>query len=210
MLVAIRFLQGRSAEIRPVIEGFADTMPRDGQVLAARALVLAELGEVATARRAVRVQTAELVDDPRDDFWLNALESLGTACSILADRPSAARLYEAGLPYARRVNSTRAVICFGSVSRVLGLLATTLGRLDEAVDLFDAAITLDRRIGATAFVLLDEVSLAAALAARRSQGDLQRAVSLLNDAEPHAEKLGMGAVTSRARAVRGRLTSGTK
>jgi tetratricopeptide (TPR) repeat protein len=82
--------------------------------------------------------------------WLGAVTDLSVVAAEVGGRASAARLYEALLPYQGRLviwGGANAVN--GPASHYLGLLAARLGRTDDAVTHFEDAIGLAERIGAS-------------------------------------------------------------
>ena len=124
--------------------------------------------------------------------WVGSMAILAFVASRTGDERAAAQLREALLPYAGRLavlggaNTT-----IGPVSHFLGLLATTLGALDEAVDELQDAIRLEEEIGALPFLARGLADLAAALGARGRPGDPEAAHAHRARARSIAESLGM-------------------
>jgi predicted ATPase/DNA-binding SARP family transcriptional activator len=116
---------------------------------------------------------------------------LAEVCSCLDDSTHASRLYELLLPHARRNAVSHPVCAFGSVSRYLGLLASTLGRSGDAERHFEAALELNERMGARPWVAHTDHDYARALLARGADGDETKAVELLGAALATARELGM-------------------
>jgi DNA-binding SARP family transcriptional activator len=116
---------------------------------------------------------------------------LAEVCASLDDATHASRLYELLLPHARRNAVSHPVCAFGSVSRYLGLLASTLGRLGDADNHFEVALEMNAHIGALPWVAHTEHDYARALVARGAEGDETKAVELLGDALAIARELGM-------------------
>ena len=85
---------------------------------------------------------------PFDQEWLFGISLLAEASALLGDSGSAARLYPLLLPWAALNAADLAEGFRGSVSRYLGLLASTLERPDEAKDWLEAAITVNKRLSA--------------------------------------------------------------
>ena len=73
---------------------------------------------------------------------------MAETASSLGDPKGAAVLYGLLLPYADRVATSYPEISIGSVSYYLGILATTLGRADDAEHHFQAALQRNDQIGA--------------------------------------------------------------
>src|SRR5262249_51089802 len=116
---------------------------------------------------------------------------LAEVCSSLDDSTHASRLYELLLPHARRNAVSHPVCAFGSVSRYLRLLASTLGRFEDAKRHFEAALEMNERMGARPWVAHTEHDYARVLLTRRAQDDETEAVKLLGDALATARELGM-------------------
>jgi hypothetical protein len=77
---------------------------------------------------------------------------LADVCCTLGDEPRAAQLYDLLLPYATRTVVTgRAVVCAGSASHSLGILARLASRPAEAERHFKDALTMNTRLGARTF-----------------------------------------------------------
>jgi hypothetical protein len=107
-------------------------------------------------------------------------------------------LYDALRPYdGRLVVWAGAVATSGPVSHSLGLLATRLGRLDDAVNHLQAAVALQERIGALPGLAHSLAALADALQARGDPGDAESASGQRRQARLIAERLGMSALLER-------------
>jgi tetratricopeptide (TPR) repeat protein len=92
-----------------------------------------------------------------------------------------------------------ASITIGSASRHLGQLATTLGRLDEAADHFEAALEMNGRTGARPWLGLTATDYARMLRARGAGGDRERADELTAHALELASQHGLAIVEQHAR-----------
>jgi tetratricopeptide (TPR) repeat protein len=126
---------------------------------------------------------------------------LAEACSSLDDPTHASRLYELLLPHAHRNAVSHPVCAFGSVSRYLGLLATTLGRFGDADRHFQAALEMNTQIGTPPWVAHTEHDYARALLARGTEADEAKAVQLLGAALATAQELGMEPLTGTVSAL---------
>jgi hypothetical protein len=82
------------------------------------------------------------------------------------------------------------VVC-GAVTHYLGLLATTLGRFDEAEARFTAAAAAHRRMGAVIWLSRTRLEWARMLLAREAPGDRARASELLQEVLATAEQFGL-------------------
>jgi DNA-binding SARP family transcriptional activator len=124
-------------------------------------------------------------------------------CSSLDDPIHASRLYELLLPHARRNAVSHPVCAFGSVSRYLGLLASTLGRFGDAERHFEAALEMNERMGARPWVAHTEHDYARVLLAHGAEGDETKAVELLGAALATARELGMEPLADTVSALLG-------
>ncbi len=114
------------------------------------------------------------------------------ASTFVADIPRATQLYELLRPYADRFTVVdRAQETYGSISRSLGLLATLLGRCDEAEVHFEAALDHHQRLASPPFVALTQAGYAQMLGARGGSGDEERADELDRKAHATANEFGM-------------------
>jgi tetratricopeptide (TPR) repeat protein len=124
--------------------------------------------------------------------WLGAIADLAVAAAAIGNAPAAAQLYQALVPYRDRLvvwGGANSVT--GPVSYYLGLLATELGELDDAVGHFEQAIAFAQGIGALPGLAHSLVGCADALIARCDEGDAQRGLDYRHHARSIAERLGM-------------------
>jgi tetratricopeptide (TPR) repeat protein len=160
--------------------------------------LLQQAGHDAEAR-AVYEQLAEngFAALPRDNEWLFALSLVSPVCAGFADKERALILYELQLPFADRHAVGFAEGSAGSVSRALGILATVLGRLDDADGHFRDALEMNERMGARPWVAYTQLDNARMLERRDAPGDRETAVELLLRASATCEELGMVALERR-------------
>jgi DNA-binding CsgD family transcriptional regulator len=135
-----------------------------------------------------------------DSLGLPALVLLALTCAALADARRAAILYDLLLPHAAlNISQSGQVVCYGSAARYLGLLAGTLGRWDVAEAHFEAALTMNRELGARPWVALTSHDYAAMLLRRGVGHDRRRARALLDEALALYDELGMHPWAAKAR-----------
>jgi hypothetical protein len=126
------------------------------------ALLHARLGD----REAATEVASELSGErfarlPRDAVWVGALSYLAEVAYFLHDREQAAALYGLLLPFADRIIVIdRALLCLGSVARVLGLLAAVLGDRSNAVGYLRSAIEVHDQMGARPLAARTRLELA--------------------------------------------------
>ena len=199
----VRLLQGRPAEMRSASEAYADAFPGVPALRCGLALVYCELGQAQAARRELETIAG---DDfgavPRDFVWLSAMDLLSGVCAYLGDEARAATLYELLRPYADRfVIASAFAVPRGSVSRLLGVLAATQSRLDEAEVHFEVALERDAT-GPVAPLVESRHGLARTLLARGEPGDRDRALGLIAEALEAAERAGLQQLVERSHALR--------
>jgi DNA-binding CsgD family transcriptional regulator len=155
------------------------------------ALLHARLGD----REAATDMAAELSGErfarlPRDAVWVGALSYLAEVTYFLHDREQAAVLYGLLLPFADRVIVIdRALLCLGSVSRVLGLLAAVLGYRSHAAGYLRSAIETHDQMGARPLAARTRLELAKVHRGQPTSDTEQH--ELLAAARTTASKLGM-------------------
>ena len=171
----------------------------------ALALVYCDQGREAEARQEfAHLAAHDFADLPHDVTWLSSVCWLSEVCAFLGDAHRAGMLHTLLLPYARRaiVNGFWANTCYGSASRYLGLLATTMSRWEEAARHFDDALAMNAKMGARPFVAHTQHEYARMLLARGQSGDYERALELLDSALATAQELGMKSLSDKAKALR--------
>ena len=132
----------------------------------------------------------------QDNEWLLGMGLASEACALLGDASAAATLYEQLRPYAGRHAIGFSDGSIGAVDRYLGLLAATLGQLDDAIGHLAAAIEVNESMGARPFAAHCRHDLAGVLRQRDAAGDRGRADQLDAAARTAAAQLGM-ALASR-------------
>jgi tetratricopeptide (TPR) repeat protein len=128
----------------------------------ANAYAQAGAGNLDEARRILdSVGLAGLQALPVDSEWLPATVQAARAVSWLGGHPLAAWLYAELLPHRMRW-SVEGIGAYthGSVERFLGLLASVLGRADDARRHFAAALEANAKAGAAGLVTLTEIDAA--------------------------------------------------
>ena len=211
---AIRREQARLAELQPGIVAMVDAYPAIPAWRTALAFNYAERGMRDDMRREFEV----LADDgfgsiPMDGNWPIAMAILTEVASNLDDAQRAVELYELLLPVAGRIVIVGAAVdTYGAVDRLLGVLASTLGRWDDAERHFSEAADMNRRSRFTRWLAWTQLQHAQMLVRRDAPGDHARAVALATEAIDVAEPLGMTALVERGVALKlqaqGALTSG--
>src|SRR5213593_4682515 len=166
----------------------------------ARAFVWSETGHQTEARRELSALAKEGFPLPRDGAWVVSMSLLSAVAAELNDRTSAAQLYELLMPYAGRVGIFAAgLACWGSVSYHLGLLASTLGRVADAIRHYEDAATVHERMGARPFLAWTQLAHARLLLTRDAGARRGEAAALLTSALATARELGMDGLVAKVR-----------
>lgn len=199
-IAMVRREQGRVAETIAPLREYARQAPGMPVLGCVVASALADAGELTDARTALEhVARDGFATLPRDFLWLYAMTNLARTCAALADVDRARTLYDLLVPYADHVAvAQHGVLCDGAVARYLGLLATTLERWDDASRHFDAALTLNRRLGAWTFLTATQQEYAVVLLRR---GESARAHELLRSARLDAARAGQVALLAKIDAM---------
>ncbi len=189
----LRREQGRLDELVPVLEAELQQRPVQPLLCAQLAQAYAETGRLSQARDLVVAFAAPGYDQVRRRDWVWAEESflLSEVAGVLGDPELAADLYGALVPYVGRSTSISFHPYIGVFDRYLGLLATALGRHDEAERLFEAAQVQYRRMQSPPWIARTNYDFARLLLTRNGAGDRARAAELLSAALETARELGM-------------------
>jgi len=196
-MFSVRREQGRLAELAPVIRILAGEGSRDGPWRPGLVALLAELGMEGDARRELSRLAADGLDAFRESLWLTSLTYLTDACAALGDEATAALVYPELEPLAGgNVMVGHLVSCYGAADRYLGMLAATLGESERAIEHFERALELNRRMGAATWLAHTSYEYGRFLLAR-GRGARDQAGALLGEAASLAGRIGMQALLSR-------------
>jgi len=196
---AIRFQQGRLAEVVSVVRAAPDpgSVYRSGSSIAA--LACAETGRIDDALALARWSMGTTGDEiSRDGFWLGAHACLAGVAVAAGDRTLARGLYALLEPCTDHVvvyGAGAAVL--GSAHQWLGVLAVVDGEIDRAVEHLVEAERVAERLGFPYWRAQAQIDLAATLNAR-GRGDGAHVRRLTNEAVAVAEKHGFGRIVARA------------
>jgi tetratricopeptide (TPR) repeat protein len=116
---------------------------------------------------------------------------LADVAALSRSTSSAASLYRGLAPWAQLYVADAAEGVRGSVSRCLGLLATTVGRNRQAASYFDQAIASNARMGAIPWLAHTQRDYTQLLLTRNEPGDRDRALELIGEAIFSYERVGM-------------------
>lgn len=169
---------------------------------------------LATGRREDARRIYRTMDPPGSEPGFLRLPALGGTAELAAefgDKATAARVYELLVPHSDRFLCGGAGVLgvLGSVHRPLGLVAATVGRLDDAVRHLRAAAERDTAAGLPPFAAFSRFELARVLARRRRPGDHAEAAALAESAGAEAERLGMAPLHCRCAELASTLSETT-
>lgn len=209
-MFGIRREQGRLAELASVARVLAGSERSGGPWRPGFAVLLAELGMEEEARRELEQVRREGFERLRSSLWVASLTYLADASSIVGDERLAALLYPELAPLSgANVVVGHGVACYGAADRFLGVLATTLGEHDQAIEHFERALAINRRMGAATWIAHTLFAYGRTLRIRGGEGDAAQASELLSDAARLAAQIGIPALVTQARVLGGRLGPGS-
>jgi len=200
----IRGMRSGAAGLEDLLEGVI----RHGMDVpawrAGRAVLYCDSGRRDDARAEFEHLAAnDFADLPNDHMRASCLSSLAVVAAYLGDAQRASLLYELALPY----DGCTIVVgggagCSGAAARVLGMLAATAGRTDQAVAHFEDALAMNARLGARPWLVRTELAYAAVLLRRNRSGDREMALELVESALAMAEEIGMSRAVEHAQGLK--------
>jgi hypothetical protein len=195
-LAAIRWYQGRTAELVPMLRELVHSPTLsavDNSCFGALAVALATAGDQRRAAgELARLRGRDLAGLPRSSSWLVTMYTAVEAASLLGDTCTSAQAYALLTPYAHLpIMASLGVACLGSAEHALGVASLTLGEADRAVGHLRAAIDGNVALRHWPAVLLSRVRLAEALTLRAGPGDAAEAHAVLTTTARDAAALGM-------------------
>jgi class 3 adenylate cyclase/DNA polymerase III delta prime subunit len=197
-LLSIRWLQGRSGEIRPAFEMLLEQEPGSVTWAGVVAWLSAEMGEserVEEVRRRLGTQRVAAIEP--NYLWWGTMLAFTNATVLVPDPKWADLLYRMMLPYAEH-NCTLGLVSFnGAVSHHLGALAHILGMHDEACRYFEQALERHRSMTALPFVALTELSYSALLRSSEDEAERARGDEMRDAAIRMAGELGARLIQAR-------------
>jgi tetratricopeptide (TPR) repeat protein len=197
----IRVLQGLPDEAvelaRPLVDAYGDAAAYPTVL----AWACAESGRVEEARSLLAgIRGSTFADLRRDYLWLLTTVALGRVAARLADAATAEELYDLLRPHRSDI-ACGISTWLGPVAYDLGLLATTLGRYDDADSYFAEAAERHRRMGIGGILAHTYLDWARMLLTRHRGGDVERARALLRQAMATARELGLEHIERQAAAL---------
>jgi ATP/maltotriose-dependent transcriptional regulator MalT len=139
-------------------------------------------------------------DLPRNSSWLTAMVGYAEAAIATRSPGHAEALFDRLVPWADQWSSVGAS-AEGPVSRVLGGLASTLGRYDEAESYFRRSAVMSNRMGSKFFAAWTDLMWGEMLAERQEPGYVEEVRRLVARAHAVSTVNGYGNVERRASAA---------
>jgi DNA-binding SARP family transcriptional activator len=197
-LFFLRREQGRLDELIDDVRCFVEQYAAIPAWRCALALIYAELNRPRDARRELDwLARSDFAALPRDLPWLSNIAIVSDVVAILDDARRADLLYRQLVPFADRY-VVRGAVCMGSVSRPLGVLATTMGRFDASTRHFQDALQMNAKIRSPLWIAHTQHEYARTLLRLQQPGDREHASELLRAALATADKLGLKTLADRA------------
>jgi DNA-binding CsgD family transcriptional regulator/tetratricopeptide (TPR) repeat protein len=197
-MFSIRREQGRLGELAPLFRVLADS---DGSTAAWRpglVGVLVELGMDDEARHELARIRAQGLEPFREALWLASLTYLTDACAAVGDEELATLLMPELEPHAGTVVVVGyGVACYGAADRYLAMAAATLRDWEVAEARFDAALDLNRSMGAPTWLAHTAYEYGRMLHARGRPEDADRTAAMLTEAAALAKHIGMPTLLAR-------------
>jgi eukaryotic-like serine/threonine-protein kinase len=186
--------RGGLEELEPAIRHLVAEHPSRLVFRCMLAHLYARIGRTADAK-------SILADLARDDFsampfeqeWLLGISVLAETAALLADSDRAAALYRLLTPYGACNAMDLPEGMRGSVSRYLGLLASTMSRRDDAARHFEDALAMNERMGLRPWLAHTQADYARMLLTEDRRGDRERAEKLREAALESYRELAMDA-----------------
>jgi hypothetical protein len=197
-LVAIRWYQGRLADLLPMLTELVHSPTLsavDNAPFSALAVAAANAGDCRTAASTLaRLCGRDLADLPRSGSWLATMHGIVEAAYLLDDAETAARAYQLLEPFAHLpVLTGLAVSCFGSAEHTLGVASLTTGDMDRAVEHFRRAVAGNLALGHWPALRASRMRYAEALTRRGLPEDITVAYHEFAAAEQDGLTMGLAA-----------------
>ena len=198
--VWLAVLRGDAGEIPADFFDAAAAAPPIPIVRAPLARALFAVGRIDEAQAVYETLRELPAAGDKDIRTFGALTQLMDLIIAFGDREMARATYDLIHPHVNDSGATGTGLVFlsGSAHWPLGRLAALLGRTDEALGHFAAAVTIDTRLGARPLVALVRLDWAGALRTRAARGDYAQARLLAWQAATEARRLDMPGPAGRA------------
>ena len=194
-LAAVRWQQGRMAELAPLVEQTVVENPGLADFLSMLALGHLDVGDEPRARAMFEQRLSEGFELEADDYvWLSGLVMWAEVAVRLGHRAGCERLAACLAPWSGQLAMTGAT-CYGPVACTVAALERVCGRLDAAERLLAEAAASCEALGAPFFLARTELERALLLADR---GRPEEAAPVAEAARSRAAARGCAALERRA------------
>jgi DNA-binding SARP family transcriptional activator len=184
--------RGKLEEVEPALRELVVEYPARPVFRCALAHLHAQLGRTGEAKRALDdLAKDDFAELPFDMEWLYGMSLLAETSVLLGDSDSAAVLYRLLAPWADLNAANHPEGIRGSVSRYLGILATSMERWSDAGPHFEHALAMNAKMDARPWLAHTQSDYARMLLARGAVGDGEKAQELLCQARTTYRELGM-------------------
>jgi hypothetical protein len=188
----VRYVQGRSRGLDEERTRFADKVGSHSLWRGGAAIALVENDRSDEAREIALAE--DFLKVPMDQSWTAVMFFWARVCSRLRLVDRACELYELIQPFAGQFVA-QAGLVHGSIDQVLGGLAGTVERYEDAERHFATAAEIDERFGAPLLRARTHAGWARELIARGRPEDFERARHMLEQADDTAGRLGAEGIT---------------
>jgi tetratricopeptide (TPR) repeat protein len=191
-LSIIRFYQGRAAEMESVWRGIVEQSPSVETFRAVLAFVLLEAGMSDEPLQIFDTLAASgFKNIPEDVQWMATMTTLGEISAAVGRREGTDELYEVMSRYPEGNATVGDAICYGPIARSLGIVASVLGRWEDAERHFLNAIELSEREDMRPSLAQGRMNYGDMLLRRDAPGDREKARAFLQQALEAAQQMGM-------------------
>ena len=198
LMMQVQWHRGQFEETLPLIAQALEQNPGLPAYRPVLALFHLHAGHLEEGRTLVEELTADDFSFPPDLLWMTSMVVAAEAVHLAGHPESAALLHERLSPFAHQVAVARAT-CQGPVSHVVGLLASTLGRTEEAEHHQRQALAVARHMESP----FHQVRPMLALAELVQLADPVEAGALLAEASELVDRYGIGGVARQLQALGG-------
>jgi tetratricopeptide (TPR) repeat protein len=194
--------RGNLEEVEPAIRNLITEYPARPVFRCALAHLHTRLGRLREAKRTLDdLAESDFSSLPFDQEWLYGMSLLAETSTLLGETAPAAVMYELLAPWSAFNAADHPEGFRGSVSRYLGMLATTTSRWEKAALHFEDALATNASMGVRPWVALTQEDYARMLMERDLPGDSEKARDLLAQAVKTYKDVGMKGYAAGAAAT---------
>ena len=200
-LLAVRFHQGRAAEVVALVEQAAEQNPGISSFPATLAYFLQAADRLdESAALVAKAARDDFRSVPEDQLWASTMLLWADASVATGSLDACAVIFDRLEPFAELVPWTGAM-GYPPLANYVGMLARSLGRFDAAERHFARAVEIERAMGLHVFLARTRVEWAESLLTSGVDGAHERARELLDAALATARERGCAGIERRAEAL---------